>query len=277
MRFLAPNGVEWTLRVVRIVAVCYILLQSVASVAGSDATLHHETFTFGRSRAVASTLQELRKQAGYRTAPEFARAMDIPESTYARYESSPNKIPIDKAWKLADFFGCSIDAIVEREYIEVKDARGEIQGSYDNLSPDSKIALEKYLSFLVQSDAHERVQKVERMRRRYEELAHRYEVLYLSELEKMLGTSEFLELGDPIDVRDDFSCFVQSRLAEKQAEGAPEDDRYLEKIMEAYDRIHGITRSKFEYVDASYSDFSDRLFISFDSTVRAERGGEGGK
>ena len=97
---------------------------------------------------MASTLQELRKQAGYRTAPEFARAMDIPESTYARYESSPNKIPIDKAWKLADFFGCSIDAIVEREYIEVKDARGEIQGSYDNLSPDSKIALEKYLSFL---------------------------------------------------------------------------------------------------------------------------------
>lgn len=97
---------------------------------------------------MASTLQELRKQAGYRTAPEFARAMDIPESTYARYESSPDKIPLDKAWRLADVFGCSIDAIVGRERIEVGDARGEVPRAYDALSPDSRVALDKYLSLI---------------------------------------------------------------------------------------------------------------------------------
>lgn len=226
---------------------------------------------------MASTLQGLRKQAGYRTAPEFARAMDIPESTYARYESSPDKIPLDKAWRLADVFDCSIDAIVGREHIEVKDARGEIQGSYGNLSPDSKVALEKYLAFLVQTDAHERVQKVERMLRRYEELARRYEVLYLSELEDALGTNEFLELGSPADVRDDFCCFVRSRLEGKGAEGTGEDGRYLDGIMGAYDRIHGISPTKFDYVDDSHTDLSDRLFISFDSTARAKRGGKGDK
>lgn len=47
--------------------------------------------------------------------------------------------------------------------------------------------------------------------------------------------------------------------------------------MKAYDRIHGISPSKFDYVDASCADLSDRLFISFDSTERAERGGACGK
>lgn len=104
-----------------------------------------------------------------------------------------------------------------------------------------------------------------------------YEVLYLSELEDALGTNEFLELGGPVEIRDDFRCFVQSRLEGKRAGGAGEDERYLDRIMKAYDRIHGIFRSEFEYVDASHFDLSERLLVSFDSTDHAKRGGAGKK
>lgn len=229
---------------------------------------------------MASTLQELRKQAGYRTAPEFARAMDIPESTYARYESSPDKIPLDKAWRLADRLGCSIDAIVGRERVEVRDPRGEVQASFDNLSPDSKVALEKYLAFLVQTDADERAQAEEAERRRFEALAASYETLYINSLNEDAPFGELADEGDPEKRRDGFRAFITLMAEEKRGESSTEferirDEAVIAKIMDAYDRIHWADLSRVEY--DSRANLSDRLFISFDSTARAKRGGEGGK
>lgn len=227
---------------------------------------------------MASTLQELRKQAGYRTAPEFARAMEIPESTYARYESSPDKIPLDKAWKLADVFGCSIDALVGREHIEVGDARGEVQRAYDALSPDSRGALDKYLAFLVQSDADERTRAEEVERRRFESLAASYETLYINSLNESAPFGELADEGDPEKRRDGFRAFITLMAEEKRGESGTKferirDEAVIAKIMDAYDRIHWADLSRVEY--ASRADLSDRLFISFDSAGRAKRGGEG--
>lgn len=228
---------------------------------------------------MASTLQELRKQAGYRTAPDFARAMDIPESTYARYESSPDRIPLDKAWKLADFFKCSIDAIVGREHIEVKDARGEIQGSYDNLSPDSRLALDKYLAFLVQSDADERTRAEEAERRRFEALAASYETLYINSLNEDTPFGELAGEDDPEKRRADFKAFITLMAEEKRGKRGTKferirDEAAIGKIMDAYDRIHW-TERPFAVEHDSRSSLSDRLFISFDSSGRAKRGGAG--
>lgn len=227
---------------------------------------------------MASTLQELRKQAGYRTAPEFARAMEIPESTYARYESSPDKIPLDKAWRLADVFGCSIDALVGREHIEVGDARGEVQRAYDALSPDSRGALDKYLAFLVQSDADERTRAEEVERRRFESLAASYETLYINSLNESAPFGELADEGDPEKRRDGFRAFITLMAEEKRGESGTKferirDEAVIAKIMDAYDRIHWADLSRVEY--ASRADLSDRLFISFDSVGRAKRGGEG--
>lgn len=227
---------------------------------------------------MASTLQELRKQAGYRTAPEFARAMEIPESTYARYESSPDKIPLDKAWRLADVFGCSIDALVGREHIEVGDARGEVQRAYDALSPDSRGALDKYLAFLVQSDADERTRAEEVERRRFESLAASYETLYINSLNESAPFGELADEGDPEKRRDGFRAFITLMAEEKRGESGTKferirDEVVIAKIMDAYDRIHWADLSRVEY--ASRADLSDRLFISFDSAGRAKRGGEG--
>lgn len=222
---------------------------------------------------MASTLQELRKQAGYRTAPEFARAMDIPESTYARYESSPDKIPLDKAWRLADVFGCSIDAIVGRERIEVGDARSEVQRTYDNLSPDSRGALDKYLAFLVQFDADERTRAEEVERRRFESLAASYETLYINSLNESTPFGELADEGDPEERRDGFRAFITLMAEEKRGESGTKferirDEAVIAKIMDAYDRIHWADLSRVEY--ASRADLSDRLFISFDSSARQE-------
>lgn len=229
---------------------------------------------------MASTLQELRKQAGYRTAPEFARTMDIPESTYARYESSPDKIPLDKAWRLADVFGCSIDAIVGRERIEVGDARGEVQRAYDALAPDFRAALDKYLAFLVRSDADERACAEEAERRRFEALAASYEALYINSLNEGAPFGELADEGDPEKRRDGFRAFITLMAEEKRGKFSTKLDRVrdeaaIDKIMDAYDRIHwsDLTRA----VRDSRADLSNRLFISFDSIACAKRGGEGGK
>ncbi len=229
---------------------------------------------------MASTLQEFRKQAGYRTAPEFARAMDIPESTYARYESNPDKIPLDKAWRLADVFGCSIDTIVDRERIEVGDARGEVQRAYDALSPDSRVALDKYLTFLVRADADERARAEEVERRRCEALVASYETLYINSLNEGAPFGELADEGDPERRRDGFRAFITLMAEEKRGESGTKferirDEAVIAKIMDAYDRIHWADLSRVEY--DSRADLSDRLFISFDSAGRSGKGGAVGK
>lgn len=229
---------------------------------------------------MASTLQELRRSAGYKTAPEFARAIDIPESTYARYESSPDKIPLDKAWRLADFFKCSIDAIVEREQpAATRDRRGAVQRAYDALSPDSKLALDKYLAFLAQSDADERARAEEAERRRLEALAASYEALYINSLNEGAPFGELAGEGDPEKRRGDFKVFITHMAEEKRGPRGTKferirDEAAIDKIMGAYDRIHWTERPVAAEYD-SRSDLSDRLFISFDSSERSKRGGAG--
>ena len=64
------------------------------------------------------TLQRLRREAGYRTAKDFAEELHIPYSTYSRYERAgegpESGIPLYAAWAMADELGCSIDLVVGR-------------------------------------------------------------------------------------------------------------------------------------------------------------------
>ena len=103
-----------------------------------------------RLKGGGRTLQRLRREAGYRSAKDFARAIDMPPTTYARYERQEDgperSIPLPTAWKLADEFGCSIDFLVGRTGEE---SRGEkIQRMYNALSESSKERFEEYLEFI---------------------------------------------------------------------------------------------------------------------------------
>ena len=97
------------------------------------------------------TLQRLRRQAGFRSAKDFAEALGIPGSTYARYERAGDGadcgIPLPAAWQIADRLGCSIDLVVGREDIDAPEPEG-IQPRYDALSPEGRSLVDSYLGYV---------------------------------------------------------------------------------------------------------------------------------
>lgn len=129
---------------------------------------------------MATTLQELRKEAGYRTAKDFAEAIDVPPTTYARYEQSPEKIPLKQAWMIADFLGCSIDAVVGREHIDITAMRGDIQRFHDSLSPDNKVLHEDFLDFLALREENAAERRAETEKLKYMQIAQYYEESFMS-------------------------------------------------------------------------------------------------
>lgn len=108
------------------------------------------------------TLQRLRREAGYRSAKDFAEALGIPASTYARYERTGDGadcgIPLPAAWQIADKLGCSIDLVVGREDIDAP-APGEIQLRYDALTGAGRALVDSYLSYVELSERVACVQK----------------------------------------------------------------------------------------------------------------------
>lgn len=97
------------------------------------------------------TLQRMRREAGFRSAKDFAERVGIPMSTYARYERTGDGpecgIPLPSAWAIADALGCSIDLVVGREDI---DASGgdSIQERVEALSRTGREMHDDYLRFL---------------------------------------------------------------------------------------------------------------------------------
>lgn len=97
------------------------------------------------------TLQRMRREAGFRSAKDFAERVGIPMSIYARYERAGDGpecgIPLPSAWAIADALGCSIDLVVGREDIDT--AGGDsIQERVEALSRTGREMHDDYLRFL---------------------------------------------------------------------------------------------------------------------------------
>lgn len=198
---------------------------------------------------MASTLLELRKQAGFKNARDFAAAEGIATATYARYESAPEKIPLKAAWQLADRFGVSIDVIVGREHVDVADLRGEIQDSYDALSEQSQASLQDYLTFLTQRDACEGRKREAEEHRRCDALCYRLEQVFLSRLES--EDPEFFAFGSGKQLRAKFEAFVAKRAKEHGGSGTHAS---VAQIMAAYDRAHGTIKTGDQTLDYTVID-----------------------
>lgn len=114
------------------------------------------TQTSNKSISSRRTLQRLRREAGYHSAKEFAEALGIPSSTYARYESAGDGadcgIPLPAAWQIADKLGCSIDLVVGHEDIDASRCT-TMQDRIDSLSRSSSEMLDDYLRFLEYRDS----------------------------------------------------------------------------------------------------------------------------
>ena len=102
------------------------------------------------------TVGRRRREAGYRSARDFAAELGIPASTYSRYERQPEgpgmAVPLSAAWAIADRLGCSIDLVIGREDIDAPDEH-PVQSRYDALSGAGRALVDSYLDFVEQSEA----------------------------------------------------------------------------------------------------------------------------
>ena len=184
---------------------------------------------------MTKSLQDLRKEAGYKTGKDFADECGMTSSTYARYEKDPSGIPIKSAWKMADVLGCSIDAIVGRENPQTADERGDVQKRYDALSPACRSLVDDFIEFAETKDAT-LAEKARREREsHYMRVFRRYQDLFFAELDKQ--ESDLLILGTSDDLRGRFEEFIREKI-EGSAVGADERGEVIEGIMAAYDAFN---------------------------------------
>ena len=227
---------------------------------------------------MASALLELRKAAGFKKSAEFAKVVKIPASTYARYESSPDKIPMGAARQLADWFRVPIDVIVGREEVDVRALRGDVQEEYDSLSEESKLALDQFLAFLVQKDATERRRRQDDEDRRFEALAWNYERQYLQGLDEDADFGDLMAFGTAEQQRAGFERFVREKAAKRRGKLSTKaqeltDEKTIEKIMDAYDRIHETYLVGGGAVFCSSMDMRNPHLVSVEYDSDGRRGG----
>lgn len=103
------------------------------------------------SPADPGPLATLRRAAGYRNAKDFAALLGVPTSTYSRWERGArgpeSRIPLCRAWQIADLLGCNIDAVVGRVDAPAPGER-DISARYRALSAGSRARLDEYVLFL---------------------------------------------------------------------------------------------------------------------------------
>lgn len=231
---------------------------------------------------MATTLQELRKEAGYRTAKDFAEALDVPPTTYARYEQSPDKIPLKQAWLIADKLDCSIDAVVGREHVEVSEMRGEIQRFYDDVSDENKHLLDEFIDFIKSKERSAQHRKRFAEERRYEELVRHYNRLFFESKEFDEDFANQALFGDPFRAKSEFMQFVEETMideAEKEFnKSMTETEALIRKrkiisirnVEEDNGEVHTFRKS-----DPDYEEKLDRFFAQtreeFDEKSREER------
>ena len=153
---------------------------------------------------MTTSLRDIRKAAGYKSAKELADKMGIPTPTFSRYEQSPDKIPIKAAWALADALGCTIDEVVGR-VDQNAPTPGSVQAIYDGLAPASKAQVDEYLVFIVgkEADAEKRAAAAEK-------------ALYAGQAQPDGDASDRILFGTPGDARNAFAGFVSNALESKK-------------------------------------------------------------
>lgn len=186
-----------------------------------------------------STLQEIRRQAGYRSAREFADAAGIPQTTYARWESQPEKIPTEKAWELADRLGSTIDAVVGRASLDDEAPGARVRRAYEALSPQSRRTIDDVMGFLAQRERESARREAHEEMRRWLMLCRQYLAAFERDRENEAGFAVLQTFGSPEEKREAFEAYIVQRAEEARDpddEEAPSRDAgSVAKIMEAYD------------------------------------------
>ena len=225
---------------------------------------------------MASNLLELRRAAGYKNSNDFALAHKMSDPTYARYESNPDKIPMGAARQLADIFGTTIDAIVDREAPDPACMRGEVQIEYDGLTPEARQLADELREFVLMKDAKIRERKRREEERPYESLCYQYEQQMLSQMRDGAAFGELVAFDSAEAARAAFESFLHEQAAKKRGKHplkAQEliDNRTIERIMAAYDRTHG--EFELDGMHVLWGSVDHGVMVEYDSAESA-RGGD---
>lgn len=168
-------------------------------------------------------LQEMRRAAGYSNAQEFADAIEVSLATYRRYEQDPAKIPLPKAWLIADRLGCTIDAVVGRVAPDPGAGRGEMQRAYDALSERARRGVDEFIEFQASKDAAARRRRADDEARRWERAARNLERRFFLER----GDEDEVLFGTPEELRAQFEAYIEQEAERRAAMKA--DDECVER------------------------------------------------
>lgn len=161
-------------------------------------------------------LQKLRKSAGFSTAKAFAQELDVPTSTYARYEQSPDSIPLKAAWRIADILDCSIDEVVGRSASGCAHENCAIRDRFDRLSfADRQYILDAF-DFI---DFKKRKREEEYLKRERERKVRRFNHYFQKFLKANAGRGFEENTFDNFEERIlAFRDFVQAEIDRDKAE-----------------------------------------------------------
>lgn len=212
----------------------------------SRSEIHYEVITL-------PSLQEMRKEAGFGKASEFASELDLPASSLSRYESDPTSIPLDRAWKMADLLNCTIDEIVGREKVAKSLRKSPEQKIIDKLSQKSREDLLSYLSYLEYRDKQEERQRKAIEASGYVTLAEAYEQEFLEHLKEVDEYDHPVMFNGPLEYRSEFLKYLQDRAEKKRkhaAEQARDDVEFaFGEGMVAYIPVEGTGATRALYFD----------------------------
>ena len=176
---------------------------------------------------MAKTIQELRKEKGFRSAREFAEALGISPSSMSRYDKDPETIPVKAAWAMADALGCSIDEIVGRA--RVTSGASELQDFYDGLLPETRALFDEFVEFAGVKDKAARDRAEAEENAKYEHLCQFHERAFQRSLYEKAGLGELVEFSSPAAERTAFEQFLLAKAAEKRKPGI---DLHIEGLEE---------------------------------------------
>lgn len=198
-----------------------------------SAPLRHRTFTKEGFQAMAKTIQELRRERGFRSAREFADALGISPSSMSRYDKDPETIPVKVAWAMADELGCSIDEVVGREH--VTSGASELQDFYDGLLPETRSLFDELVEFAGMKDKAARQHAKDERDAKDDRLCRYYERAFYNSLYESQGFGDLVAFGSPMEERAAFEGFLRDQAARKRKPGIDEHCEGLEEeLCEGY-------------------------------------------
>lgn len=170
---------------------------------------------------MAKTIQDLRREKGFRSSREFADAIGVSPSSLSRYDKDPDTIPVKVAWAMADKLGCSIDEIVGREH--VTSGKSDLQDAYDAMGPDARALVDEFMEFARAKDERAKRERRAQEDRKYDAYAYRYERMFLDSLADGADFGSMVVFGSPAEERAAFESFLYDKAAEKWRPGVEEE------------------------------------------------------